>query len=86
MGDRNAVDFATGGQEMLLDNCGALPPPAERVLYGSLPPRGDRYHHLVIDDHIGVAVGKSLKRSDVTEMDAAFSRGTRACAEAKLPQ
>ena len=85
MGDRNAVDFATGGHEMLLENCGALPP-AERVLYGSPPPRGDRYHYLVIDDHIGVAVGKSLKSSDVTEMHAAFSRGTRACAEAKLPQ
>ena len=85
MGDLNAVDFATGAHEMVLEYGGALPP-AERMLHGHPPPRGRRMHCLVIDDHVGIAVGASKRDAVVKGMEQMFDNGTKICAEVKLPQ
>ena len=85
MGDLNAVDFATGAHEMVLEYGGALPP-EERMLHGHPPPRGRRMHCLVIDDHVGLAVGASRRDPVVRELETMFDNGTIACTNAKLPQ
>ena len=84
MGDVNAVDFATGAHLSVLQHAQAIPE-QERVLHGVVPPRGASQHALVIDDHIGLAVGERATSASVIAMGEAFDRGTAACNEAGLP-
>ena len=84
MGDVNAVDCATGAHLSVLQHAQAIPE-HERVLHGVAPPRGPRQHALVIDDHIGLAVGERATSASVIAMGEAFERGTAGCNEAGLP-
>ena len=43
-------------------------------------------HCLVIDDHVGLAVGASRRDPVVRELETMFDNGTIACTNAKLPQ
>ena len=84
MGDVNAVDFAPGSHLSVLQHAQAIPN-HERVLHRQAPPRGPRQHALVIDDHLGLAVGERATSSSVVTMREAFDRGTEGCREAGLP-
>ena len=84
MGDLNAVDIATGSHLAVLQDVNALPS-HERLLHGAPPPRGPRQHALVIDDHVGLALGHNVRSPAVVQMGQAFYRGSAGCAEAGLP-
>ena len=85
MGDLNAVDYATGAHESVLLHGGALPA-SSRLKHGQPVPRDHVMHALVIDDHIGLASGKSSSGPRVRRMASEFDAGTRACTVAGLPQ
>ena len=78
MGDLNAVDFATAAHEHVLIEADALPTDL-RARYGKPFPRGPQAHCLVIDDHIGVAVGLASGSAALTDMGNTFDRGIAAC-------
>ena len=59
MGDLNAVDFATGAHVAVLERAGAIPD-TSRLRHGEPAPRHGSLHALVIDDHVGLAAGRSL--------------------------
>ena len=67
MGDVNAVDFAPGAHLSVLQHAHAIPE-NERVLHGAASPRGPRQHVLVIDDHIGLAVGERATSASMIAM------------------
>ena len=73
-----------GSASEVLRGANALPE-RDRLLHGAPAPLGDHTHALVIDDHIGMAVGKSEQSMNVQEMWEAFERGAEACRQAGIP-
>ena len=84
MGDVNAVDIATGAHLEVLRQAEALPE-VSRVRHGCPTPRGPGLHALVIDDHVGIAVGRNVSAPAYKSMYDCFERGSVACAKAGIP-